>query len=183
GPDNEEVNFRDIMEKKSNKKPGYKKLEFCAKQAARNGLVYFWIDTCCINKSNDAELGEAIRSMFRWYAAATRCYVYLSDVPDPKDPTSTVESAFVKSRWFTRGWTLQELIAPKSVEFFSRHSELLGDKRSRVQQIHEITGIPVDAIQGTPVVQFSIADRLSWAARRETTREEDTAYCLLGLFE
>jgi hypothetical protein len=110
--------------------------------------------------------------MFRWYGAAARCYVYLSDVPDLQDPTATVESAFAMSRWFKRGWTLQELVAPKKVEFFSRNGKSLGVKESRVQQIREITGIPFRTLQGKPISQFSIADRMSWAARRETTREE-----------
>jgi Heterokaryon incompatibility protein (HET) len=184
GLDSDEVDFQDIMNKKDEDKPGYEKLRFCAKQAARDGLLFFWIDTCCIDKSNGPETDEAIRSMFRWYAGAARCYVYLSDVPNPKDPTFAVESAFAKSRWFTRGWTLQELIAPKSVEFFSSNRESLGSKTSRMRQIHEITGIAIEALQGLkPISGFSTADRMSWAARRETTREEDTAYCLLGLFE
>jgi Heterokaryon incompatibility protein (HET) len=184
GPDAEEVSFKDIVEKKDEGKAGYNKLKFCAEQAAGDGLRYFWIDTCCIDKSNGPEIGEAIRSMFRWYAGAARCYVYLSDVPNPKEPTSTVESAFANSRWFTRGWTLQELIASKSVEFFSNNRESLGSKTSRMQQIHEITGIAIEALQGLkPISRFSTADRMSWAARRETTREEDAAYCLLGLFE
>jgi tetratricopeptide (TPR) repeat protein len=182
GPDSEEVNYEDITQNKGKDKSGYDKLRFCAAQAARHGLVYFWIDSCCINKSSEPELGEAIRSMLRWYAGASRCYVYLWDVPDPKDATSTIESAFAKSRWFTRGWTLQELIAPKSVEFFSKTGESLGNKDSRVQQLHEITGIHIKALQGAPMAQFTIDDRMSWAKDRKTTREEDTAYCLLGIF-
>ena len=183
GLDSEEVDFIDIVEKKGRDKSGYKKLRFCGEQAARDGLLYFWIDTCCIDKSSSAELDEAIRSMFRWYGAAARCYVYLSDVPEPKGLAVTVESVFAKSRWFTRGWTLQELIAPKSVEFFSQKGETLGHKGSRLQQIHEITGVAIEALQGRSISQFSVADRMSWAARRETTREEDAAYCLLGIFE
>jgi tetratricopeptide (TPR) repeat protein len=121
--------------------------------------------------------------MFRWYYKATRCYVYLSDVPDPKNPTSTAESTFPDSRWFKRGWTLQELIAPSSVQFFSREGELLGNKKSREQQLHQITGIAINALQGNPLSQFDTTERLSWAARRETTVEEDAAYCLLGIFD
>jgi hypothetical protein len=180
-PDGEEheVTYEDMVKDAGKDKPGYDKLQFCAKQALKHGLRYSWVDTCCINKSSSSELDEAIRSMFRWYSAAARCYVYLSDVPDLQDPTA--ESAFATSRWFTRGWTLQELVAPKKVEFFSRNGESLGYKESRVQQIHEITGIAIGALQGKPVSQFSIADRMSWAARRQTTREEDAAYCLLGI--
>jgi hypothetical protein len=182
GADGEEVTYEDMIKGSGKEKLGYTKLKFCVEQALRHGLWYSWVDTCCIDKSSSAELDEAIRSMFRWYSAAARCYVYLSDVPDFKDSTSTIELAFTKSRWFTRGWTLQELVAPKSVEFFSQKGESLGYKESRVQQIHEITGIAVEALQGKPISQFSIADRMTWAARRETTREEDAAYCLLGIF-
>ena len=97
---------------------GYRKLRFCAQQAKRDGLDYFWVDTCCIHKSNSSELQEAINSMFRWYQHAARCYVYLSDV-EQNTLDRNGEVAFKQSRWFTRGWTLQELLAPKSVEFFS----------------------------------------------------------------
>lgn len=183
GPESEEVNFKDIEEKKGKDKPGYKKLEFCAKQAASDGLLYFWIDTCCINKSSDPELGEAIRSMFRWYGAAIKCYVYLSDVSEPGNLTPTIDSGFANSRWFTRGWTLQELIAPKSVEFFSWEGKSLGYKADMLHEISKITGIPIEALQGTPLSKFSVAERMSWAAGRKTTREEDAAYCLLGILE
>jgi tetratricopeptide (TPR) repeat protein len=183
GAEGEEVTFKDLTEGTGKLKPGYSKLRFCARQADQDGLKYFWIDTCCIDKSSSAELSEAINSMFRWYYEATRCYVYLADVPNPKDPKSTAESAFPDSRWFTRGWTLQELIAPSSVQFFSREGELLGNKKSREQQLHQITGIAIEALQGIPLAQFDTAERLSWAAKRETTVEEDAAYCLLGIFD
>jgi hypothetical protein len=182
GADGEEVTYEDMIKGTGKDKPGYTKIKFCAEQALRHGLRYSWVDTCCIDKSSSAELDEAIRSMFRWYSAAARCYVYLSDVPNLKDPTSTVESAFATSRWFTRGWTLQELVAPELVEFFSRKCESIGYKESRLQQIYEKTGIAIEALQGKPISQFSIADRMSWAARRDTIREEDAAYCLLGIF-
>jgi len=182
GPDGEEVTYEDLIAGTGKDKSGYKKLNFCAKQANLDGLEYFWVDTCCINKANFTELSEAINSMFRWYRDATRCYVYLSDVPDPKNATSTVETAFPVSRWFTRGWTLQELIAPSSVQFFSRNGELLGSKKSRKQQIHQITGIDIQALQGHPLSRFDADERLLWADRRQTTAEEDVAYCLLGIF-
>jgi hypothetical protein len=94
GPDGDEFTYEDLTQGTGKHKPGYQKLRFCAKQAERDGLKYFWIDTCCINKANFTELSEAINSMFRWYRKATRCYVYLSDVPEPRNPTSTVEAAF-----------------------------------------------------------------------------------------
>jgi hypothetical protein len=125
--------------------------------------------------------------MFRWYQNADQCYVYLSDVSTKKRKASdlsteyTWEPAFRSSKWFTRGWTLQELIAPTSVEFFSKDQELLGNKRMLERQIHEITGIPFLALRGTPLSHFNIEDRLIWAETRQTTREEDRAYSMLGI--
>lgn len=101
GPDSEEVTYEDLMKGTAKDKPGYKKIRFCVEQAGRDGLRYSWVDTCCINKADFTELSEAINSMFKWYREATRCYVYLSDVPNPKDHTFTMESSFPKSRWFT----------------------------------------------------------------------------------
>jgi hypothetical protein len=146
------------------------------------------VDTCCINKANNTEFSEAINSMFRWYQNAAKCYVYLSDVPraafDANDELNQLprELDFWESRWFTRGWTLQELLAPDSVEFFSRKGKRLGDKRTLERQIHEITRIALSALQGTPLSQFGVDERLAWAKNRETTRKEDEAYSLLGIF-
>ena len=137
----EEVTFGDLIDGTGKSKAGYDKIRFCAQQAANDGLQYFWVDTCCIDKSSSAELQEAINSMFRWYQNAAKCYVYLSDVSIRKRKASdwssdyTWESAFRSSRWFTRGWTLQELLAPgpDSVEFFSQEGDRLGDKRTLEQ--------------------------------------------------
>jgi hypothetical protein len=187
--DGQEVSFKDIMEGNGKGKAGYRKISFCSEQAARDNLQYFWVDTCCIDKSNNTELTEAINSMFRWYRDAARCYTYLADVStpgydvDPQSCQSIWEASFRESRWFTRGWTLQELIAPASVEFFSSEGKRLGDKKSLQQQIYEITGIPIQALQGNPFSHFSIAERMAWAAKRQTTKEEDEAYCLLGICE
>ena len=184
----EEVTFEELINGTSKDKPGYEKIRFCGEQAAQDGLEYFWIDTCCINKADDAELSQAINSMFRWYRNATRCYVYLSDVSNPPFNTNEMfspppwESDFRKSRWFTRGWTLQELLAPSSVEFFSQEWKRLGNKRSLKQQIHKITRIPYSALQGAPLSLFSVNERLSWKERRQTKLEEDRAYSLLGIF-
>jgi hypothetical protein len=119
--------------------------------------------------------------MFRWYRSADRCYVYLPDVSlpdeDARNTQRTWEPAFRRSRWFTRGWTLQELIAPASVEFFSREWTRLGDRGSLEDLIHEITGIPVAALRGTALSRFSVDERMQWAAKRET-KKEDRAYCL-----
>ncbi|KAF1959925.1 HET-R [Byssothecium circinans] len=186
GADDSEVTFDDLTKGTGADKPGYEKIRFCAAQARQDGLDYFWIDTCCINKENKAELSRAINSMFLWYRKAARCYVYLSDVSTAKrkanSDTSEWKSTFQRSRWFTRGWTLQELLAPRAVEFFSRQHQRLGDKVSLRSQIHEITGIPERALQGEPLSQFSVNDRLSWITDRETKLEEDKAYSLLGIF-
>jgi hypothetical protein len=181
----EEVTFNDVMDGTSKCKAGYRKIQFCGEQARRDSLQYFWVDTCCIDKSSSAELAEAINSMFQWYSRAVKCYVYLSDVsvPDYDERQLTWEFDFRKSRWFTRGWTLQELIAPESVEFFSCNGKRLGDRTSLVQQIHEITGIASRALQGASLNTFSVDERFSWAANRQTTRKEDKAYCLLGIFD
>ncbi|KAH7025137.1 heterokaryon incompatibility protein-domain-containing protein, partial [Microdochium trichocladiopsis] len=182
----EEVTFKDLVDGTDGDKAGYDKLRFCANRAIHDGLRYFWVDTCCIDKSNQVELNEAIISMFRWYRKAARCYVYLSDVSiagcGRREPSEPWERAFRDSRWFTRGWTLQELLAPASVEFFARGGQRLGDKKSLEQPIHEITRIATAALRGTDLSQFDVDERFEWAKSRETTREEDWAYCLLGIF-
>ncbi|KAF2266550.1 NACHT-domain-containing protein [Lojkania enalia] len=186
GADTEEVTFEDLTNGNGKGKPGYQKIRFCGEQAAKDGLEYFWIDTCCIDKKNYAELSQAINSMFYWYRNATRCYVYLADVSSPPvgtndDPPVDTndeynprlwESDFRKSRWFTRA----------SVEFFSRECKRLGDKSSLKQQIHEITGISESALYGEPLSQFSVYERMSWINLRQTKLEEDKAYSLLGIF-
>ncbi|CAI9635548.1 unnamed protein product [Alternaria burnsii] len=184
----QEVTFDDLMKNNGKNKTGYNKIHFCASQAKRDGLDHFWIDTCCIDKSNNAELSEAIISMFRWYKNAERCYVYLSDVSsrpsgEGSDAHRKRKPVIRKSRWFTRGWTLQELIAPASVEFFSKDGERLGDKESLKLTLHEITGIAVQALEGIPMTSFTVDERMQWAQGRNTKREEDAAYSLLGIFD
>ncbi|KAH9207432.1 heterokaryon incompatibility protein-domain-containing protein [Leptodontidium sp. 2 PMI_412] len=182
----EEVTFEDLKGVITRSKAGYEKLRFCAIQAASDGLQYFWVDTCCIDKSSLVELQHAINSMFRWYQNAARCYVYLSDVDTTEDDQfsqTSWEAAFRESRWFTRGWTLQELIAPTSVEFFSRSHIRLGDKKSLEQQIHETTGIPIAALQGSPLSHFTVEERMSWVEHRQTKYEEDKVYSLQGIFD
>lgn len=180
-------NYSNIEEVDAKFQEGYRKIFFCAQQAKRDNLDYIWVDTCCIDKSSSQELQEAINSMFNWYQNAKKCYVYLSDVecntPDAESELSRRwKPAFRKSRWFTRGWTLQELLAPASVAFYSKEGEVLGDKQSLKDTIHEITGIPIEALLGKQVSEFSVAERFSWTDNRQTTRPEDGAYCLLGIF-
>lgn len=184
----EEVTFKDLADGTCKNNAGYGKIRFCGEQARRDGLQYFWVDTCCIDKSNSTELAEAINSMFRWYRNAAKCYVYLSDVSRSplglaNESNEPWESTFRKSGWFTRGWTLQELIAPASVEFFSKEGELLGNKVSLERHICEITGVPVKALRGGSLPDFSVTERMLWVANRETTCKEDIAYSLLGIFD
>ncbi|KAF2181417.1 kinesin light chain 3 [Zopfia rhizophila CBS 207.26] len=182
-----EVSFEDVERGIYKEKDGYQKIEFCAKQAAQDQLQHFWIDTCCIDKWNVLERSKAINSMFSWYRNATRCYVFLSDVSISTTTEthyqSTWEASFRASEWFTRGWTLQELIAPVSVEFFSREGRRIGDKKSLEQLVHEITSIPLRALQNYPLDEFTKDERTKWARSRRTTEEEDNVYCLLGILD
>jgi hypothetical protein len=219
-------------------KPGSSaKVDGCCTQAARDGLDYVWIDTCCIDKSSSAELSEAINSMFAWYRDSVVCYAFLADVPDDgngtggggheggrargksgsddngaNDDTSSddgfkgygPDSAFAKSRWFTRGWTLQELLAPDNVVFFSASWSVIGSKirpdpaitgrllpnpstgqmAREIRALPTITGIPGDCfnVSWPDFRTASVAQKMSWAAGRKTTRREDRAYSLLGIF-
>lgn len=132
--------------------------------------------SCCIDKTSTAELSESINSMFRWYQKAKVCYAYLEDVDDV--------SELARSRWFTRGWTLQELIAPKDVYFYSTNWALLGNKNDLRDNLETITGISRDVLSGASQSrQVCIATRMRWAANRQTTRVEDIAYCLMGIFD
>jgi hypothetical protein len=137
--------------KYKDREEGYRKLQFCAEQAAQDGLQHFWIDTCCIDRWDNNERSKAINSMFQWYRNAARCYVFLSDVSlstvTETAACSDWEASFRASAWFTRGWTLQELIAPLSVEFFSREGQRIGDKASLDRLLHEITNIPLAALR------------------------------------
>ncbi|KAH6653418.1 hypothetical protein BKA67DRAFT_593315 [Truncatella angustata] len=185
----EEVLFADLARTPRDwqQKAGFDKIKFCAEQAKRDGLQYFWVDTCCIDKSEAIELQTAINSMFRWYLNSERCYVYLADVSaisvsDTQQSRTPWEDPFRDSRWFTRGWTLQELIAPKTVDFYSREGSWLGDKRTLEPLIRDITGIPAGALRGTPLSDYTVAEREAWVRGRQTTHEEDMAYSLLGIF-
>ncbi len=161
---------------------GYLKIDGCCTMARNNGFEWVWIDTCCIDKTSSSELSEAINTMFRWYKEAVVCYVYLSDVLLFEDGYAP-ESQFRQSRWFTRGWTLQELVAPKEVKFYDALWEVIGNRSKLRYLIQEITEIPASFFTNQSVYDASIAQRMSWAANRQTTRKEDLAYCLIGLFD
>ncbi|KAK3615470.1 hypothetical protein LTR56_026570, partial [Elasticomyces elasticus] len=178
----DEPTFEDLSNNCAQEKLGYQKLRFCTEQARRDKLQHFWVDTCCINKVNKAEVSRSINSMFRWYQSAATCYVYLSDVSS-QSSDSAKRSNLQSRAWFTRGWTLQELLAPRSVVFYSADGERLGDKRELEQHIHEVTAIPQAALRGRPLHRFSVDERLARMTVRETTLEEDKAYSLAGLFD
>ncbi|KAH8598611.1 hypothetical protein B0O99DRAFT_684001 [Bisporella sp. PMI_857] len=181
--DDQEVTYQDIINGAGKHKMGYQKIKFCSAQASRDGVQYSWIDTCCIDKSNYNELRIALTSMFRWYQNAAKCYVHLADVSMPAFDSDERpwEAAFRNSRWFTRGWTLQELIAPAIVEFYSKEGIRIGDRKSLEHIISEITTIPIMALQGSPLSEISIRERMAWADRRQTKVEEDIVYCLIGI--
>ncbi|QIX00719.1 hypothetical protein AMS68_006236 [Peltaster fructicola] len=186
GKQEEEVTYEDVLNGLGTSKPGIgsQKIRFCIQQARQDNLKYFWIDTCCIDKSKDAELSQALRSMFRWYARSEKCYVYLSDVPQQEQSEELGtgwEQDFRHSEWFRRGWTLQELIAPSALEFYSRHGKSLGTRVSLEKQINEVTRIPVRALRGYALTEFSVHERRQWQEGRRTQQPEDMVYSMFGL--
>lgn len=182
GNDHEEISFRDMQQEGASQRRFGNKLDGFCRQARSDGHSYVWIDTCCIDKSNAVELGEAINSMFRWYKESSICYVYLADVSGHNGEVDLDQ--FHRSRWFTRGWTLQELLAPRSLRFYDCDWCSLGEKYELAGAIGSITGIPHGILLGfDDVSNASVAQRMSWAAKRVTKRKEDLAYCLLGIFD
>ena len=183
---NAEISFHDLLnyaESKQKKSKRYQKIRSCCAIAAAEGHEYVWIDTCCIDKTSSAELTEAINSMYRWYQEAHVCYAYLADVRIGDHGLTDImkEKAFRKSRWFTRGWTLQELLAPQFVVFYDRNWREFGSKSSLITQISLATGIQQDHIHD--VNGASAAQKMSWASKRQTRRVEDMAYSLMGIFD
>jgi len=160
----------------------YYKINQTCEQARHDGYQWVWVDTCCIDKTSSSELSEAINSMFAWYQEAAVCYAYLADVSEDGRPSSLSEQ-FVRSRWFTRGWTLQELLAPRRVIFFNSTFTQFGTRSGLSRLIEQATGIDRLAILNPRLIRnASISRRMSWAVKRETTRTEDRAYSLLGIF-
>lgn len=179
----EEVSFKDMQGPIVKQSKGLAKIKSCCAQAARDGFKYAWIDTCCIDKSSSAELSEAINSMYDWYKNAQICYAYLEDATLEADgPDLQYLETLKSSRWFTRGWTLQELIAPSIVEFYDLNWNELGTKLSLQEEVSKITGIDIRVLRGDEPWSCNVAQRMSWASMRTTTRPEDMAYCLIGLF-
>ena len=165
------------------------KIRRCCELAEQHGYKWIWNDTCCIDKSSSSELSEAVNSMFRYYSMSRVCYAYLQDVPSNEGPSHTEQShewdlQFSQSRWHTRGWTLQELIAPREMILLSGNWDVLGTKLDLADKLEEATRVPASLLTlDRSVDDFSVAQRLSWAASRRTTRREDEAYSLLGLFD
>lgn len=173
----EEVTLTDLLvEAKYREMKGYQKILGSAAVAKEHGYDFIWVDSCCIDKSSSAELSEAINSMFQWYGGSGQCYVYLSDVNDLEDLS--------KSQWFRRGWTLQELLAPENVVFYNCEWIRLGTKADLSREISIITGISEKVLLGQVVLSEILAcNKMAWASERITTRPEDMAYCLMGLFD
>jgi hypothetical protein len=198
-----EVSLQDVQQGLAHTRRGYDKVAGACALAIQDGFDYIvrlwlsnppshattppltppqWIDTCCIDKTSSAELSEAINSMFKWYGDAEVCYAFLADVSASDNPRASA-STFRHSRWFTRGWTLQELIAPGVVYFYDATWTLIGSRSTLLNLIVDITKINPTYFSTGNLSQFSAAQKLSWAANRTTTRPEDEAYCLLGLFD
>ncbi|EJF59847.1 HET-domain-containing protein, partial [Dichomitus squalens LYAD-421 SS1] len=160
-----------------------RKIREACRVAREAGYRYLWIDSCCIDKTSSSELSQSINSRWQWYGRAQVCFAHLADVPSDDDP-HVAESVFRESLWFTRGWTLQELIAPFNMIFLSDDWNAIGTKVTLIIPIEEVTGIPAEALLHTKSLDdYSVAQRLSWAATLETTRVEDQAYSLLGIFD
>jgi hypothetical protein len=162
-------------------KAGFIKTRGCVELAASKEILYVWIDTCCIDKTSSADLTESINSMYRWYANSKVCFAYLVDVES--NDWMDGRAPWMESRWFTRGWTLQELIAPPTVEFYVKSWDLVGTKNRWARNLSELTGVQENVLETNTLSSASVAQKMSWAARRKTTRKEDMAYCLLGLFD
>ncbi|POS73599.1 hypothetical protein DHEL01_v208004 [Diaporthe helianthi] len=170
-------------------KAGFQKIQNTCR-IARRLWRYAWIDTCCIDKTSSAELTEAINSMFRYYRTAEVCYVLLSDFPTlparipERERLAQVARNLKSCKWFTRGWALQELIAPGRLEFFDDHWNFLGEKSDLEGPLSDITRIDETVLKDSSrLSEIPVARRMSWASGRQTAREEDVAYCLLGIFD
>ena len=182
----EEVSFQQLQRMKSDKSveldalEGGRKIRESCKLAARDRHQYIWIDTCCIDKTSSAELSEAINSMYRWYEESQVCYAYLADVDSADQSEYSLMGQIEGSRWFTRGWTLQELVAPRFVLFYDKAWKEIDTRGFPNFFLSKITGIENDHMIRPS--KASVAAKMSWASGRTTTRVEDMAYSLMGLF-
>ncbi|KAM7211801.1 Heterokaryon incompatibility protein (HET) domain containing protein [Rhypophila decipiens] len=196
-----EVTFKDypsqIDPSNTNPMKGFTKIRYCIEQAKKDGLGYCWVDTCCIDKSSSAELSEAINSMYAWYRDSRVCYIYMADVDavyTGREDGARIQRLFAEfraSKWFTRDWTLRELLAPRVKVFYNSWWQEITDVETKyydynlVSVVNNISGIPIEALMSfSPTSKdFPVAMKMSWASKRTTTRIEDTAYCLMGIFD
>ncbi|PPJ54968.1 hypothetical protein CBER1_05647 [Cercospora berteroae] len=182
----DEVTFKEFRKGLNKDSIGYRKIVAACEYAKAHRYAYVWIDTCCIDKRSSAELSEAINSMYRWYQRSAACYAYLQDVAYGETADElTIIDALKASRWFGRGWTLQELLAPAEVIFLNAQWQAIGSRQDDyiATAVSQITGIGLYDLNNFNHQRPSVARKMSWAARRVTTRPEDLAYCLLGLFD
>lgn len=157
-------------------KKGYVKLQKACELTAQEGFNYVWVDTCCIDKTSSVELSEAINSMYRWYQESGICFAFLSD------ETGNDQSGIAKSRWFTRGWTLQELIAPRVLLFYNAYWNFIDSTGDCSLHLERALGIPAEVLDNQDLSGVCLRGRMQWISTRVTTRPEDIAYCLLGIF-
>ncbi|THV01903.1 hypothetical protein K435DRAFT_376728 [Dendrothele bispora CBS 962.96] len=162
------------------RKSGFRKIFAACQKARDDGFDFIWIDTCCLDKTNHEEIATNIKFMYSFYQNSEVCYVYLADVW--KEGMPWEHATFCRSEWFQRGWTLQELLAPRQVVFFDAAWNRIGDKHQLKDAINHLTGIPPSVLEGTTSIQsVDIQTRMSWCAGRKTTKSSDLAYCLLGI--
>lgn len=185
--EDEEVTFQDFQDiSLARRMKGFNKIKYCCEQAAEDGFEWAWVDTCCIDKTSSSELSEAINSMYNWYGNAMVCYAYLSDVSSAGAFNHKTELEHIGElpRWFKRGFTLQELIAPLSVKFYTQDWRFIGTKKDKALRLSLVTGIDAAVLRHEcSAFQLPVAVRMYWASSRQTTRSEDIAYCLMGLFD
>jgi hypothetical protein len=192
----DEVSFQDMADlHRARRMAGFHKIQMTCRKALEKGLPHAWVDTCCIDKTSSAALSEAINSMFRWYKLSSICFAHLFDLRresvdlDEEDEDENYREEelvddMADCQWFTRGWTIQELIAPEIVEFYDRGWRLRGEKSLLRNEISNITGIDVEVLQDSDLLStIAVGRRMSWASGRRTERVEDGAYCLLGIFD
>ncbi|KAK3381678.1 heterokaryon incompatibility protein-domain-containing protein [Podospora didyma] len=180
-----EVSFEEFMQCRPalQATQGFAKIAAACDKARSHGMAYCWVDTCCIDKSSSADLSESTNSMFNWYRKSQACYVFLADFDLDVDAEESVASRIAKCRWFTRGWCLQELIAPTHLRFYDCKWRCFGTKESLRKYISEISGVAQDILNDSSHLHtVPVAKRMSWSSRRNE-RVEDMAYSLLGIFD
>lgn len=179
----EEVSYKDLTEPKKDPSTlhGWTKLDSFCSLAKQDGWEWVWMDTCCIDKSSSAELSEAINSMYQWYSEAEFCIAYLADISVLKDETEGQRKLFKQSEWFERGWTLQELLASRELVFYDKNWENIGTRTT--MRVHVSRATRIHSVHLSRPLEASVAAKMSWASKRQTSRPEDVAYSLLGLFE